>query len=87
MRMPLFLSCTRLWARLGTADLTADNVEGSAEVEIVRFVEHPRYSHLQAYFDAAVAVLGSEITFGRFIRPICLPLRCEYCIHSHRSGS
>ena len=46
---------------------------GSVERRVRRTIEHPKYSGPTVYFDVALVILDTAVTFNEKIQPICLP--------------
>ena len=61
--------------QLGTKNLSNLFEEESVEKNILKVYVHPLYDKQfsAAYYDAAVLLLNSPVTFDENIRPVCLP--------------
>lgn len=62
------------WVRVG--DLNLDRTDDRAEpqqVRIIKRIRHPEYQRPPQYHDIGLLELESAVTFGAWVRPICLP--------------
>ncbi len=69
------LSPTDVNVRLGAFNLTVENEEGSVQRNVSTIYVNPEWRQNSDKFDADVAilVLSENVTFSRYIQPICVP--------------
>nr|AGK40925.1 serine protease snake-7 [Nilaparvata lugens] len=61
------------WVRLGDLDTSTNEDDAQPEIlKIAMTFDHPRYNPTQVYNDIALYRLERDVTFNKYIRPICL---------------
>ncbi len=73
----------RFKIRIGDSNHALDSGDKNAvDLEILKSIVHPDYNTQAVYYDVAI-LLTENVTFSKFIRPICLPDSPSEDIHKY----